>query len=410
MPLTDSACKNAKPSEKPRKLSDSAGLYLEVMPSGSKYWRMKYRFAGKEKRLAFGVYPETSLAEARERRDQARKILANGHDPAEAKKEQKRQTIIETKNSFETLAREWHENNLPSWTETYAKRILGRLEADIFPALGARPISAINAPELLEALRAIEKRGAIELAHRALQMAGQVFRYAIATGRAERDISSDLRGALKTRKVQHHAKLSADELPEFFSRLESYDGDLQTKLALKFLVLTFVRTGELRGARWEELNLEKAEWRIPAERMKMRDPHIVPLSRQAVAVLEELKEMNGYRDHVFPNTRKPTGFISENTILFALYRMGYRHKATGHGFRATASTVLNEHGFRPDVIERQLAHSERNKVRAAYNHAEYLPERRKMMQWWADFIDNMMGNGKVIAGKFGETTHKQGIN
>ena len=240
---------------------------------------------------------------------------------------------------------------------------------------------------MLAALREIEKRGAIDIAHRALQTIGQIFRYAIATGGAERDISADLRGSLRTRKASHYARLEAKELPEFFLRLEEYNGDLQTKLALKLLILTFVRTGELRGAKWEEIDVEKAQWRIPAERMKMRDPHIVPLSHQAIEIIKTLEPISKHSLHLFPNRNKPTNCISENTLLYAIYRLGYHNRATTHGFRATASTILNEQGFRPDVIERQLAHAERNKVRASYNHAQYLPERREMMQWWGGYLE-----------------------
>lgn len=398
--LSDLQCKTAKPGEKSRKLSDSNGLYLEIMPNGSKYWRLKYRFGGKEKKLSIGVYPEISLSEAREQKEKARKLLANNIDPSEAKKEAKIQKKIEIEHTFEKIARQWHQNQIASWTPRHASYVLRRLEADIFPILGARDIKEITAPDLLAALRKIEARGAIDIAHRAHQTCGQIFRYAIATGKAERDVSSDLRGALKTRKKENYARLEAKELPEFLQKLEDYDGELQTKLAMKLLLLTFVRSGELRGARWEEIDLTKKEWRIPAERMKMRDPHIVPLSDQALAILEELKPMTGNREHVFPNRNKPMTFISENTLLYSMYRMGYHSRATVHGFRATASTILNEHGFTPDVIERQLAHAERNKVRASYNHAQYLPERRKMMQWWGDYVEDATGYEQVIEGRF----------
>ena len=254
MPLSDLQCKSAKPTGKPRKLSDSNGLYLEVMPSGSKYWRLKYRFAGKEKRLALGVYPEISLGEARERRDKARKLLANGVDPSVVKKEAKIQQVAVIENTFEKIARQWHENQIASWTPRHASYVLRRLEADIFPALGDKDIKAITAPELLSVLRAIEERGAIDITHRAHQTCGQIFRYAIAIGKADRDITADLRGALKTRKKENYARLEAKELPEFMKKLEEYDGELQTKLAMKLLLLTFVRSGELRGARWDELD------------------------------------------------------------------------------------------------------------------------------------------------------------
>lgn len=401
MALTDTAIRNAKAKDRPYKMADAQGMHLLVKPNGGKYWHLKYRFAGKEKILALGVYPETTLAEAREKRTQARKLLLSNLDPSQTKKEEKRQTILKSENNFEAIAREWYENQKPGWTERHAHYVMRRLEVDIFPTLSTRPIAEITAPELLTTIRLIEKRGAIDLAHRALQTCGQIFRYAIVTARAERDVSADLRGALKTKKAIHHAAMGASELPEFLEKLDSYDGHLQTKLALKLLLLTFVRTTELRAAQWSEINFDAAEWRIPAERMKMRQLHIVPLSKQSLSVLEELKKINGHSPFVFPGQRNSQKCMSENAILYALYRMGYHSRATGHGFRSTASTILNETGFRSDVIERQLAHSERNKVRASYNHAEYLPERRKMMQHWADYLDTVAdGKGSVVVGHF----------
>jgi len=367
-------------------MSDGEGLFLLVTPSGSKYWRLKYFFAGKEKLLALGVYPDVTLSDARERRAQARKVLAGGNDPSEAKKEAKRLLTDKHANTFELVAREWHQTRLAKWTPLYAKKTLTRLETHVFTKLGTRPIAEITTHELLSAMRTIEARGP-DLAHRVLQLCGQIFSYAVITQRATINPAGPLRGALKPVVKQNHAYIKPNELQEYLEKLEAYDGSLQTKLAMKFLLLTFVRTGELRGAAWGEIDLDKGEWRIPAERMKMRDPHIVPLSRQAIAILKELQPVTGQWKYVFPNQHKPAGHMSENTILYALYRMGYHSRATGHGFRSTASTVLNEHGFPPDVIERQLAHSERNQVRAAYNHAQYLPERRKMMQWWADYLD-----------------------
>jgi integrase len=389
MKLTDTACKNAKPLEKSFKLSDGAGLYLEVMPTGSKYWRLKYRFASKEKRLAIGVYPAISLKEAREKRDHARKLIQNGTDPSQLKKDLKYQQTIDTENTFKKIAIEWHENQKPTWNKRHAITVLRRLEMNIFNHIGDKPIHTIKAQELLSVVRIIERRDALDVAHRALQTCGQIFRYAIAIGKAERDITADLRGALKTRKKENYNRLEAKELPEFLNKLEEYDGDHQTILGFKLLILTFVRTGELRGAKWEEIDFDKSEWRIPAERMKMKEQHIVPLSTQSLLILKELQTLNGFREYIFPNRNKPLTFISENTLLYALYRMGYHSRATPHGFRATASTILNEHGFRPDVIERQLAHAERNKVRASYNHAQYLPERRQMMQWWADYLGKL---------------------
>jgi integrase len=391
MALSDAKVRNASPKAKPYKITDGEGMFLLVTPSGSKYWRLKYIFVGKEKLLALGVYPEVSLADARERRLQARKILAAGNDPGEVKKEAKRLAGLKNNNAFETVAREWFEKRKHGWVDSYSERMLARLESHIFPKLGQRPIADITAPEILAMLRVVESSGALDTALRVMQICGQIFMYAIATGRAERNPVPDLRGALKTPVPKHHPYLKADELPEFLQKLDIYDGTLLTKLALRLLLLTFVRTTELRAAEWTEINWDKAEWRIPAERMKMRDPHIVPLSSQAVAVLRELQKLSGNGTYIFPNEHNLVTFMSENTMLFALYRMGYRSRATGHGFRATASTILNENGFMPDVIERQLAHAERNKVRAAYNHAQYLTERRKMMQWWADYLD---GAGK----------------
>lgn len=392
MPLTDTTVRTAKAKDKQYKLSDSAGLYLLVQPNGKKYWRLKYYFAGKEKLLSIGVYPVINLSEAREQCLLAKKQLGNNIDPSEYKKGQKLKNSVNTENSFKSIAIEWHNNQKQRWTERHAIYVLRRIKADVFPILASRQINEIKAPELLAVLRLIETRGAIDIAHRVLQTCGQIFRYAIATGRAERDISTDLRGALKTRKKENYSRLDTKELPDFFTKLEEYDGELQTKLALKFLLLTFVRTGELRGARWEEIDFEKKEWRIPANRMKMRELHIVPLSTQSLEVLKELRIINSHREHLFPNRNKPMTFISENTLLYAIYRMGYHLRATVHGFRATASTILNEHGFKPDLIERQLAHSERNKVRASYNHAQYLPERREMMQWWGNYLDQIRSN------------------
>jgi integrase len=389
MSLSDAKVRNAKPRPKPYKLADGEGLFVLIVPSGSKYWRLKYFFAGKEKVLALGVYPDVPLADARDRRAQARKVLAAGNDPAAAKKEAKRLVILKSANAFEVVAREWFEKRKHEWASSSADTMLDRLEKHILPKLGQRPVAEITATEVLAMLRVVENKGTLETARRLMQMCGQIFMYAIATGRAERNPVPDLRGALKTPVTKHHAFLKASELPLYLKNLEVYDGSLQTKLALRFLMLTFVRTNELRGAQWAEIDWDKAEWRIPAERMKMKELHIVPLSKQAIAVLRELEKLSGDRQFVFPNHHNLTSFMSENTMLYALYRMGYHSRTTGHGFRSTASTILNEHDFRADVIERQLAHSERDSVRAAYNHAQYLPERRKMMQWWADYLDEV---------------------
>lgn len=388
MPLTNTKIQNAKPKDKPYKLYDNGGLLLIIQPNGGKWWRYKYRLAGKEKLLALGTYPDISLAEARERHSQARKLVANGKDPNEIKKEAKKQVAAKTENSMEIVAREWHEQNVHKWTPHYATDVINRLEKHIFPKLGKKPIADISATDLLACLKVIEKNGALDMAQRMMQTCGQVYRYAIVTGRVQHNPVNDLKGALKTPIRKNHAHLSADELPEYLEKLEAYDGDVQTKLALKLLLLTFVRTTELRGARWEEISFDEATWRIPAERMKMKDPHIMPLSKQAIAILRELQNHSGNREHVFPNSNNPSKCMSENTMLFALYRMGYHSRATGHGFRATACTVLYENGFSEDMVERQLAHAKRNKVRASYDHAQYIDPRRKMMQWWADYLDD----------------------
>ncbi len=390
MPLSDIKVRNAKPTDKQFKITDGEGMYLLVHPNGGKYWRLKYKFAGKEKILALGTYPTVSLLEARDKRFIAKKQIAEGIDPSQEKREQKLQRIVSAENSFENIAREWHQKNISKWKPKHARNILKRLETDIVPVIGFRPINQITAPELLLTIQKIEKRGAIDIAHRALQTSGQIFRFAISSGRATHDISADLRGALIPKTTTHHAKIEEDELPEFLKKLENYDGEYQTKMAFKFLILTFVRTIEVRGSRWEEINFDKKEWHIPPGRMKMKEKHIVPLSKQALAILKEMQKINGNHECIFPSKQSPGKIMSENTLLGAIYRMGYHSRVTVHGFRSTASTILNENGFNRDHIERQLAHGERDKVRAAYNHAQYLPERKVMMQWWADFLDKKL--------------------
>lgn len=397
--LTDPDIRNAKPKDKPFKLADGGGLFLLVNASGSKYWRMKYRYAGKEKLLALGVYPDVTLKQARQKRDLARKKLSDGLDPGEVRKAAAREKKLAAVNSFEAVAREWYAKQLHTWVKSHSRDVLRRLEGNIFPAIGPRPIAELEATELLATIRKIEERGAYDLAHRVLAVCGQVFRFGIATGRCKRDISADLRGALTPHKAKHQAAVRPEELPDLVRSIDSYDkttGDTMTRLALQLMAETFVRTSELIGAVWEEFDIEAALWVIPAGRMKMKTEHIVPLTRQALALLEELKAVCGGSRFLFPgrNRDKP---ISNNTMLYALYRLGYKGRMTGHGFRAVASTILNESGlFRPDVIEHQLAHCERNEVRGAYNRAEYLPERRKMMQWWADFLQSIRSGGKVL--------------
>jgi integrase len=400
MALTDTRIRNAKPGAKAYKLSDGGGMYLLVTPDGARYWRLDYRFAGKRRTLALGVYPTVTLSSARTRREEARAFLAQDIDPNAAKKATKRAVKLASDNTFEAIAREWIDNQRNRMAPRYRALLLARLEADIFPQIGIRPIADIGAPELLEALRKVERRGVVETARRLRQICGQVFRYAIATGCAKNDPSTDLRGALKSAgRPRGHKTMALDELPHFFKAISAYDGDPRTRLALRLIVLTFARTSELRAARWSEFeNLEGNEpmWRIPAERTKMKREHIVPLTLQAVALLRELRALpaSEMSTFLFPSPSREE-YMSNNTMLYALYRMGYHGRATVHGFRAMASTALNEMGFRPDVIERQLAHQEQNAVRAAYNRAEYLTERRAMMKHWADHLDTLVG-GNVV--------------
>lgn len=403
MPLTDTAVRNAKPKEKAYKLADEKGLFLLVHTNGSKYWRFKYRFDGKEKLLALGVYPDVSLKDARDKRDSARKQLAvDKIDPGHHRKAHKTARAASAANSFEVVAREWFAKYSPNWVKSHSDKILRRLERDIFPWIGNRAISEISAPELLTTLRRIESRGAIETAHRAHQNCGQIFRYAIATGRAGRDITYDLRRAIPPAKAKHHASIvDPKAIGGLLRAIDGYQGSLITKCALKLAPLSFVRPGELRKAEWTEFNLDVAEWRIPAARMKMREQHIVPLSSQAIAILKELHPLTGNGRYVFPGARTNGRPMSENTVNAALRRLGYAgDQMTGHGFRSMASTLLNEQGWHRDAIERQLAHAERDAVRAAYNYAEHLPERKRMMQAWADYLDGL-ANGNVVHANFG---------
>jgi integrase len=397
MPLSDRAIKNAKPDKKPQRLFDGGGLYLEIAPAGGRWWRLKYRFGGKEKRLSLGVYPDVSLAEARGRRETARKLLAAKIDPSEQRKEDRRVAAALEASSFEHVAREWYAKQAHIWVPGHARDVLRRLEGNLFPEIGLATIGEITAPTLLAAVRKIEARGAHDLAHRVLQVASQVFRYAVATGRCERDPAPDLRGALTPHKGKHQAAVPLEEFPALLRAIDSYGdlGDMMTGYALRLLMLTFVRTNELIGAEWSEIDETGATWIVPAERMKMKTEHVVPLSRQALETLREVRAIGGGGRYVFPG-RNPDKPISNNTMLFALYRLGYKGKMTGHGFRAIASTVLNESGFRPDVIERQLAHCERDEVRGSYNRAEYLSERTAMMQQWADMLDALAEGAKVI--------------
>ncbi|WUR14727.1 integrase arm-type DNA-binding domain-containing protein [[Empedobacter] haloabium] len=390
MPLTDITIRTAKPGPKPAKLFDERGLFLLVTPAGGKWWRLKYRFEGKEKLLSLGVYPDVSLKDARERRDSARKQIADGIDPSLNRKAQKSLRQLQVANSFETVAREWYEKHAPNWVAAHGDRIIRRLERDIFPLMGKRPISDIAAPELLDVIRRIEARGALETAHRALSNCGQVFRYAVATGRAARDPSGDLRGALPPVRGEHFAAVTDPaKVGGILRALNEYQGTPTVSCALRLAPLVFVRPGELRAAEWVHIDLVAGEWRYTVT--KTGTPHIVPLSTQAVEILREVHALTGHGRYVFPSARTGERPMSDNAILAAMRRMGIeKDEMSGHGFRAMARTILDEVlGFRPDLIEHQLAHAVKDPNGRAYNRTAHLPERRKMMQQWADYLDQL---------------------
>jgi integrase len=404
VPLTDVACRNAKcPPDKARaRLFDAGGLYLEVMPTGGKHWRWKYRMEGKEKRLALGSYPAVTLVAARAAREKARLVLKAGTDPVQSKKEEKQARRDVMGNTFEAVARAWYDHwalhsvggpKSPRHAE-YTKR---RLEADILPVLGAKPISEIKAAQVLGMAKKIEERGALDLSRRAWQVCGQIFEYGIAHEKCERNPARDVKPgvALKGRKKSNFARVDAKEMPDLLRKIRSYPGSPYTRLAMELMALTFVRTGELIAAHWDEFDLDAAEWRVPAERMKMKTPHIVPLSTQAIDLLRSLHELRGLSGLLFPGERDHEKPMSNGTILGALKRMGYAGRMTGHGFRGVASTILHEHSFDHAHIELQLAHMERDAVSAAYNFATYLPQRRKMMQAYADHLDKLRLGAKI---------------
>jgi integrase len=407
MPLTDIAIRKAKPginpkgepTSKPYKMGDTGGLYLEVVPAGGKWWRFKYRHGGKEKRLALGTYPDTGLAQARDKRDAARKLLAAGVDPGEHRKAAKAAGEERAANSFEVIAREWFAKHEPLWTQGHSSKVIARLENDAFPWLGSRPIADITAKELLATVNRIVDRGAIESAHRVLQYCSQVLRYAIVTGRTERNPAADLRGALPPVKQTHHAAIIEPQaIGGLLRAIDGYQGSFVTRCALQLAPLLFVRPGELRHAEWAEFDLDAGQWNLPAEKMKMREPHLVPLAPQAVAILRELHALTGGGRYLFPSARGPQRPMSDNAVLSALRRMGYANdEMSGHGFRAMARTVLDEvlH-FRPDYIEHQLAHAVKDPNGRAYNRTAHLAERRKMMAAWADYLDTLKAGGNVV--------------
>lgn len=390
--LTDSTCKGFKPRSKTYLKADGNGMGIEVYPNGSKYWRLRYRIAGKAKLISLGVYPEVSLKEAREKALELKKLIKAGIDPSQKRKQDKLESKEHIENTFENIANEYLSKKKLTLSARYHQYIIRRMQKYVFPVIGDMAIANISAKDLLVALKDIENRGTIETAHRILQEVGQVFRYAISIGKTNHDITADLKGGITPAKEKHYAYLSERELTEFLKKLDTFKISFNTRLAWKLLIYTFVRSGELRGARWEEFDLEKKEWRIPAERMKMKEQHIVPLSKQVLDILNEIKSISFETQLLFPCRTDLNKPISDNTLSKALRDNGYKGIATPHGMRATASTILNENGFAPDVIERQLAHCERNKIRAAYNHAMYLPERRKMMDWWGNYIEERMNN------------------
>lgn len=397
MPLSDITVRNAKPIDKAQKLSDAGGLYLLVHPNGSKYWRLKYRFLGKEKVLAIGIYPQVTLSEARTSRDDAKKLLANGKDPSGVKQNLKAEARLEAANTFEAIAREWLGKKGAKQVDKTRNRNLRILELNIFKYIGTTPINQVTSRDLLSALQKMEQRGITDSAHRALQISGEIFRYAIATERAQADLSLVLKGALAPVKEKHHASITdAKGVAGLLRSIHVYEGSILTQHALKLAPLVFVRPGELRHAEWSEIDLDANEWRIPAHKMKMKVVHIVPLSKQSVEILKEVKSINGNGKYVFPGLRSTDRPMSENTVNAALRRLGYeKGQMTGHGFRSLASTILHEQGWPHEAIERQLAHAERNKVSAAYNYAEHLPKRREMMQAWADYLDELRLGAKI---------------
>lgn len=389
MKLTIRQIDTTKPRDKAFKLSDGGGLYLLVNPSGSKYWRFKYRFAGKEKLLAIGVYPDISLAQARSRREEAKKLLLEGKDPGQERKLEKLSRQLEVESSFEAIAREWYTRRFDRWSVSYREEMMRTFEKDVFPFIGHRPIKDIKPLELLEVLSKLETRGATEKARKVRQRCGEVWKYAIVTGHAEYNPAPDLASALVVHEKEHYAFLMKDELPDFLRTLETYSGSILVKIAMKLTMLTGVRPGELRKAEWSEFDFEKQLWHIPKERMKMGRPHMVPLSNQVIDLLNQLRPITSIHSLLFPGRNDPKKPMSDMALTVLVRRIGYSGRVTGHGFRHTMSTILHEQGFNTAWIETQLAHVDKNSIRGTYNHAQYLEGRREMMQWYADYIDSL---------------------
>lgn len=395
MKLTARQISTAKPTDKPYKLSDGGGLYLLVNPNGSRYWRMKYRYAGKEKLLSIGVYPDVTLAEARDKRTKAKRILAAGDDPSEVKQAEREAKNLAVNNSFELLALEWHEHKKPNWSSGYADDIMEYLRKDIFPYIGKKAITGIKPITMLSVLKKMEERGVLDKLKKTRQACRQIFTYAIITGRAEFNPVTDLAGALKTPKQQHFPHLMPTQIGPFIHAVNTYSGSKVTRIATLLLMYTSVRTIELRASEWTEFDLDNDLWQIPKERMKMRRPHLVPLSRQVKSLLLELKSITGWGKYVFPGRNDAHKPMSEASINQVIKRIGFAGKVTGHGFRHTMSTILHEKGFNSAWIEAQLAHADRNTIRGTYNHAQYLDGRRDMLQWYADYLDELAGKTVV---------------
>lgn len=398
MKLTARQVDTSRPKDKPYKLSDGGGLYLLVNPNGSRYWRLKYRIAGKEKLLALGVYPDITLAEARQKRADAKKVLAAGGDPGQEKQEEKQAKEQAVANSFERLAMEWHSHKSTSWSESYAEHLMMYLKKDIFPFIGQKAITDISQVEMLNVLRKMEQRGVLDKLKKTRQACRQIFTYAIITGRAEHNPVSDLTGALKPPKQQHYPHLLVDQIPDFLRALSEYSGSTITRNATRLLMLTGLRTIELRASEWADIDFDKGVWNIPAERMKMRRPHLVPLSSQVRELLEEIHQLTGRGKYVFPGRNDAGKSMSEASINQVIKRIGYDGKATGHGFRHTMSTILHEQGFNTAWIETQLAHVDKNSIRGTYNHAQYLDGRREMLQWYADYVQALENGENVLHG------------
>jgi integrase len=402
MALTDTKIRNAKALERPYKLMDSLGLYLLVRINGTKLWRFRFWLHGKEGLMALGEYPSVGLADARALRDRARALVKQGLNPVRERQTDRIRQAHEATNTFEGIAREWIESSTKRWSKVRLDRVTRVLEKEAFPEFGHFPVREITAAHVLRLLQDIEKRPAPVTALLVQQLVGAVFRHAVRTLRADYDPAGALRGVIQRPRTKHKTPLTAAQIPTLLDKLNNYGGDPQTVAAIRLLLLLFVRPGELRLAHWSEFDLDNAEWRIPAARMKMRETHVIPLSSQAIEVLRGLHEITGANGLLFPNRRNSRASIASTTLNRALENLGFKGLFSAHGFRATASTMLNELGWRSDVIERQLAHAERDKTRASYDQSKHMPERRKMMQAWADYLDALRDERKVVAGNFGK--------